>query len=175
MTATLEIVPSVLDRIRRALVGLKMPRALEVLDQTVRQLERGETSALEVCQDACRLRLLVPALTRQKPNSGARAARLYQWQRGDPLPWSTRNRKEPPRHRARRRGGKGRPRRLLLKPCRHCRHSRQGRAGRAITERNEFLCRPSLLIVDEIGYLPVIPGGGNLFFQLSMPAMSAAL
>src|SRR3546814_12973729 len=24
----------------------------------------------------------------------------------------------------------------------------------------------SLLIVDEIGYLPVVPGGGNLFFQL---------
>ena len=48
MTATLEIVPSVLDRIRRTLVGLKMPRALEVLDQTVRQLERGEASALEV-------------------------------------------------------------------------------------------------------------------------------
>src|SRR5207249_9782238 len=48
MTASLEIVPSVLDRIRRTLVGLKMPRALEVLDQTVRQLERGEASALEV-------------------------------------------------------------------------------------------------------------------------------
>ena len=47
MTPTLEIVPSVL-RIRRTLVGLKMPRALEVLDQTVRQLERGEASALEV-------------------------------------------------------------------------------------------------------------------------------
>jgi len=29
-----------------------------------------------------------------------------------------------------------------------------------------FLCRTSLLIVEEIGYLPVIPGGGNLFFQL---------
>jgi hypothetical protein len=27
---------------------LKMPRALEVLDQTIRQLERGEASALEV-------------------------------------------------------------------------------------------------------------------------------
>ena len=26
--------------------------------------------------------------------------------------------------------------------------------------------RPSLLVVDEIGYLPVIAGGGNLFFQL---------
>ena len=24
----------------------------------------------------------------------------------------------------------------------------------------------ALLVVDEIGYLPVIPGGGNLFFQL---------
>src|ERR1700747_453554 len=47
MNASLEIVPSVLDRIRKTLVGLKMPRALEVLDQAVRQLERGETSALE--------------------------------------------------------------------------------------------------------------------------------
>jgi hypothetical protein len=42
MNATIEIVPSVLDRIRKTLVGLKMPRALEVLDQAVRQLERGE-------------------------------------------------------------------------------------------------------------------------------------
>jgi hypothetical protein len=48
MSATVEIVPSVLDRIRRTLVGLKMPRAREVLDQTVRQLERDEASALEV-------------------------------------------------------------------------------------------------------------------------------
>src|SRR4051794_26460936 len=35
-----------------------------------------------------------------------------------------------------------------------------------LRERIRFLCRPQLLIVDEIGYLPVIPGGGNLFFQL---------
>ena len=33
-------------------------------------------------------------------------------------------------------------------------------------ERLRFLCRPQLLIVDEIGYLPVVAGGGNLFFQL---------
>jgi hypothetical protein len=46
MSATLEIVPSVLDRIRRTLVGLKMPRALEVLDQT-HAPARG-ASALEV-------------------------------------------------------------------------------------------------------------------------------
>ena len=36
----------------------------------------------------------------------------------------------------------------------------------ALRERIRFLCRPQLLIVDEIGYLPVIAGGGNLFFQL---------
>ena len=35
-----------------------------------------------------------------------------------------------------------------------------------LRERIRFLCRASLLIVDEIRYLPIIPGGGNLFFQL---------
>src|SRR5689334_16289966 len=35
-----------------------------------------------------------------------------------------------------------------------------------LQERIRFFCRPSLLIVDEIGYLPVVQGGGNLFFQL---------
>ena len=35
-----------------------------------------------------------------------------------------------------------------------------------LRERIRFLCRPQLLVVDEIGYLPVITGGGNLFFQL---------
>jgi DNA replication protein DnaC len=33
-------------------------------------------------------------------------------------------------------------------------------------ERLRFLARASLLVIDEIGYLSVIPGGGNLFFQL---------
>jgi hypothetical protein len=47
VTATSDIVPAVLDRIRHSLVGLRMPRAREVLDQTVRQLERGQVSALE--------------------------------------------------------------------------------------------------------------------------------
>ena len=36
----------------------------------------------------------------------------------------------------------------------------------ALREQIRFFCRFALLIVDEIGYLPVIPGGGNLFFQL---------
>ena len=38
---------STLDRIRRNLVALKMARALEVLDQTVGRIERGEITALE--------------------------------------------------------------------------------------------------------------------------------
>ena len=36
-----------------------------------------------------------------------------------------------------------------------------------LRERIRFLCRASLLVVDEIGYLPITPGGGNLFFQLA--------
>ena len=36
-----------LDRIRSSLIGLRMPRALEALDHTVRRIERGELTALE--------------------------------------------------------------------------------------------------------------------------------
>lgn len=39
-----------LDRIRASLVGLRMPCALEALDHTMRQLERGEISALEAIE-----------------------------------------------------------------------------------------------------------------------------
>src|SRR5580698_4658538 len=35
-----------------------------------------------------------------------------------------------------------------------------------LREKIRFLCRCSLLVVDEIGYLPITPGGSNLFFQL---------
>jgi DNA replication protein DnaC len=35
-----------------------------------------------------------------------------------------------------------------------------------LRERIRYLCRPALLVVDEIGYLPITSGGGNLFFQL---------
>jgi DNA replication protein DnaC len=38
------------DRIRRHLVGLKMPRALEVLDQILRRLECGEIGAPEALE-----------------------------------------------------------------------------------------------------------------------------
>ncbi|MFQ8433726.1 IS21-like element helper ATPase IstB [Amaricoccus sp. W119] len=43
--------------------------------------------------------------------------------------------------------------------------SRAERDGR-LPEKLRFFSRNSLLIVDEIGYLPITPGGANLFFQL---------
>ena len=58
MSAHAEIVPSLIDRIKQTLVGLKMPRAIEILDVTVRRLERGEMTAIEAI-DA----LLVEELT----------------------------------------------------------------------------------------------------------------
>jgi len=39
-----------LERIRRHLVGLKMPKALECLDAVVHGLEQGEVSALEALE-----------------------------------------------------------------------------------------------------------------------------
>jgi hypothetical protein len=39
--------PATLDRIRRHLVGLNMPRALEVIEHILRRIERGEISTLE--------------------------------------------------------------------------------------------------------------------------------
>ena len=39
--------PAVIDRVKRNLVGLKMSRALEILDVTVRGIERGEITAIE--------------------------------------------------------------------------------------------------------------------------------
>ena len=48
MNATTEIVPSVLDRIRKNSGRLQDAQGSGGLDQTVRQLERGEASALEV-------------------------------------------------------------------------------------------------------------------------------
>ena len=35
-----------------------------------------------------------------------------------------------------------------------------------LADKLRFFARASLLIVDEIGYLPITPGGANLFFQL---------
>ncbi len=47
MNALPEIVPSLVERIKQTLVGLKMPRAIEILDVILRRLEHGEINAIE--------------------------------------------------------------------------------------------------------------------------------
>ena len=42
----------------------------------------------------------------------------------------------------------------------------QAERGGRLGEKIRFYVRASLLIVDEIGYLPITRGGANLFFQL---------
>lgn len=41
---------STLERIRRYLVGLRMPRALEALDTTMKRFEQGNSSMMEVLE-----------------------------------------------------------------------------------------------------------------------------
>ena len=46
MATHAELAPSLVERIKRSLVGLRMPRALEIVDATVRRIERGEITSL---------------------------------------------------------------------------------------------------------------------------------
>ena len=47
MSTSIAAAPSIIDRVKRNLVDLKMPRALEILDVTLRGIERGEMTALD--------------------------------------------------------------------------------------------------------------------------------
>jgi len=58
MSGHVESVPSVVDRIKHTMVGLKMPRAIEILDATVRRLEPGELTALEAIASVVTLTLV---------------------------------------------------------------------------------------------------------------------
>jgi DNA replication protein DnaC len=186
--------PTTLESIRRHLVGLKMPRSLEILDQLMRQLERGELAALEAIdallaeehalregrriQAALKMGRLTtiktldgfdfsfqPSLDRERifalaeldfidrhevlhllgqPGCGkthlAIALAVEAVKAGRSVYFTT----------------------LAELVAALAKAERQG----TLRERLCFLCRPQLLVVDEIGYLPVIQGGGNLFFQL---------
>jgi DNA replication protein DnaC len=183
-----------LERVRRHLVGLRMPRALEVLDQVVRQLERGEVSAVEAMDT-----LLAEELGLRE---GRRIKAALQMARLSAVktiasfdfafqPSLDRNRiltlaqlEFIDRHEVVHfvgQPGTGKSHLALALGVEAVRAGRSvyfatladliallAKAERegSLRERIRFLCRPQLLIVDEIGYLPVIPNGGNLFFQL---------
>jgi len=194
MSAQTEIVPTLVECIKRSLVGLKMPRALEIVDATVRRIERGEVTALEAI-DA----LLAEELTLRE-NRRVRTALVMA--RLSPIktlagfdfafqPSLDKNRilalaelafiercevlhfLGPP--------GTGKSHLAVALGVEAVKAGRSvyfvtladlvgalAKAERegALRQKIRFFCRFSLLIVDEIGYLPVIPGGGNLFFQL---------
>jgi DNA replication protein DnaC len=186
--------PAVIDRVKRNLVGLKMPRALEILDVTVRGIERGEITAIEAI-DA----LLTEELTLRENRRVKMALQMAKLSAIKTLtgfdfafqPSLDKNRVValaglqfidraeavhligPP--------GTGKTHLSLALGVEAVKAGRSvyfssladivaslARAERegALRERIRYFCRFALLIVDEIGYLPVIPSGGNLFFQL---------
>ena len=194
MSPPAEMVPAVVDRIKRTLVGLKMPRALEILDATVRRIERGEVTPLEAIDV-----LLAEELTLRENRRVRMALQMAKLSAVKTLagfdfsfqPSLDRNRVlalaelqfidrsevvhflGPP--------GTGKSHLSLALGVEAVKAGRSvyfttladlvGALARAeregsLREKIRFYRRFALLIVDEIGYLPVIPGGGNLFFQL---------
>lgn len=183
-----------LDSIKKNLVALRMPRALEVLDATFRRIEQGEIDGIEALNT-----LLIEELTvreNRRVNTALMMARLTAIKTLAGFDFGV----QPSLDRNRILAlaelkfiDRAEVVHLLGPPGTGKSHLATAlaveavKAGRSVTfstladiitllaraekdgtlrERIRYLCRASLLVVDEIGYLPVVPGGGNLFFQL---------
>lgn len=184
----------ILDRIRASLIGLRMPRALEALEHTMRQLERGEISALEAIDSllseehvtregrrvtvALKTARLMPIKTLEgfdfafQPSLDRgrvlALAQLHFIERSEVVhllgpPGTGKSHLATALGVEAVRAGKRVYRATLAEIIEAL--SWAERDGR-LREKLSFFSRNSLLIVDEIGYLPITPGGANLFFQL---------
>ena len=185
---------STTERIRRHLVGLKMPRALEALQETLARIEQGEVTALEAIdallgeeystRESRRIKMALQTarLTTIKTLAGYDFSFQPSLERNRVLALAQLDFIErrqcvhllgPPgtgkSHLAIALGveavkaGKSVYFATLAELVDSMRKAeREGK----LRERVKFLSRYSLLVVDEIGYLPVGSGGGNLFFQL---------
>jgi DNA replication protein DnaC len=186
--------PSTIDSIRKSLVGLRMPRALEALDATLRRIEQGEIDGIQALdqllveettlRESRRIKaaLMMARLTTVKTLAGFDFAFQPSLDKNRIMALAELkfiDRAEvvhllgPP--------GTGKSHlatALAVEAVKAAKSvyfstladiiaslAKAEREGQ-LRERIRFLCRASLLVVDEIGYLPVIPGGGNLFFQL---------
>jgi DNA replication protein DnaC len=191
---TIHTQPSAFDSIKKSLVALKMPCALEMLDSTLRRVEQGEITWVDALDH-----LLLEELTLRDNRRVKMALRMARLPAVKTLagfdftfqPSLDRNRilalaelKFVERNEVVH---------LLGPPGTGKSHLATAlaveavKAGKSVAfatladivtslakaeregtlrERIRFLARASLLVVDEIGYLPVVPGGGNLFFQL---------
>ncbi|PVH27223.1 IS21-like element helper ATPase IstB [Pararhodobacter oceanensis] len=185
---------ALVDRIRGALVGLKMPRALEALDHTIQQLEKGEITAIEAIDEllseeyatretrridvALRTAKLLPVKTLEGFDFGfqpsldreriSALAQLDFIRRSEVVhflgpPGTGKSHLATALGVAAVKAGRSVYRATLAELIEAL--NKAEREGR-LAEKIRFYTRASLLIVDEIGYLPITPGGANLFFQL---------
>ena len=183
-----------LESIRRSLVGLRMPRALEMLDATLRRIEQGEINGIEALDhlllEELTLRenrrikaaLMMARLTTVKTLAGfdfvfqpsldrnriLALAELKFIDRAEAVhllgpPGTGKSHLATALAVEAVKAGKSVYFSTLAEIIASL--AKAEREGQ-LRERIRFLARASLLVVDEIGYLPVTPGGGNLFFQL---------
>ena len=191
---TFQAAATTIDSIKNSLVALRMPRALEVLDATIRRIEQGEIDGIEALDQLLveertmrenrrvRTALSLARLTTVKSLAGFDFAFQPSLDKKRILALGELtfiDRAEvvhllgPP--------GTGKTHlasALAIEAVKVARSvyfstladivaslAKAERDG-ALRERIRYLCRPALLVVDEIGYLPITPSGGNLFFQL---------
>ncbi len=185
---------STADELRSLLVGLKMARSLEALDDVLRSLEQGSLSALEAIHQLLAEEFQTRETRRIK--AGLMTARLTRLKTLQDYDFSFQPslererilalaqldfiaRKEvlhllgPP--------GTGKTHlatALGVEAVKAGKSVYFGNLAEIITSleraeregslqtRIKFLTRNALMIVDEIGYLPLTKGGANLFFQL---------
>lgn len=183
-----------LERVRQHLVGLKMSRALEALDASVRRLEQGELSALELLDELLGEEQLTRETRRIK--SSLMTARLTRIKTLEGFDFGF----QPSLDRNRILAlaqldfiTRGEVVHLLGPPGTGKSHLAVAlgveavKAGKSVyfgtlaeiltslvkaeregklANRISYITRPALLIIDEVGYLPIHKGGANLFFQL---------
>lgn len=188
------ITATTIDSIKHSLVALRMPRALEVLDATLRRIEQGEIGGIEALDQLLleertmrenrrvRTALTLARLTTVKSLAGFDFAFQPSLDKNRILALAELtfiDRAEvvhllgPP--------GTGKTHLASALAIEAVKAGRsvyfstladivtslaKAEADGVLRERIRYLCRPALLVVDEIGYLPITSGGGNLFFQL---------